>query len=627
MTLLLRFVAAVVACTTTLVAAQPYRQLKIVSGTDQVVGLGEPLAPIVLRALDENGQPYQGMRVAFPPACKFYDYLENIACMYAPQGDSLERVSDANGYVLAPAYVANQVKGNARMYIYSRGEPNLLQAAFYLRIVEWGSHDPYAIKVVSGTNQEVPLGATTALPIVVRVVDQAGAPVAGVTVGFIGTCQWLSFGWPEPCMSTFTGGMVNVTTDANGLATSPRFAASGIVGFSWVWAHFSQDGVGEAYVRFNNVVPRKQASASSATGAGEMALRIAGSGSCHLLAFEPLAASQVPPTPAKVAFPQGFARIKLVGCGGSTPVSLSLQHPGDLPEGARIWASTPDWHPLETRHLVSGTTEFSLTDGSTGDAAGSVGGYIEAIVGLGFGDPDAPNFQDLWWAGSAENGWGVSIVQHGEMLVPTLFVYDAAGKPTWYAMPGGRWNESDDVFTGSLYSPRGKPLGAHTASDLVVGTAVGTASLTFSDAMNADLALDIGGVVTHKTLTRQLFGPMAEPTTPRRGDMWWAGPSQNGWGLVLQQQYSTLFGLLFTYREDGSPTWFAMPSGNWTAAGTFEGRAYRSSSSAWPKAYDAARLTSQEAGAFKLEFGGVTAGFEYVLDGQRGKVTLERLPF
>jgi hypothetical protein len=378
-----------------------------------------------------------------------------------------------------------------------------------------------------------------------------------------------------------------------------------------------------------NVAYNASVAVDASTRSGRLVLKLTDEGSTCALATLSARdkASVVPHAPAQLAMPHGLVSFSIINCRPGERVRLSMHYPGALPEGARVWSAATGWHSLDSESVVAGTIRFTITDGGLGDEDGSRNGQIEGLVGIAFGDPGAPDFQDLWWAGPAENGWGVSVVQHGAMLVPTIFAYDAAGRPTWFAMPGGSWNESHDVFTGSLYSPHGKPLGMHAGSDLVVGSPVGTASFRFSDAMNAELEMDIGGVFTHKALSRQLFGAMDAGTSQRHDDMWWAGPSQSGWGLVLQQQYSTLFGLLFTYGDDGSPTWFAMPSGAWTAADTFEGRAYRSSSSAWPKAYDATRLTSQEAGAFKLQFGSSAASFDYVLDGRPGRVTLEPLPF
>jgi hypothetical protein len=48
--------------------------------------------------------------------------------------------------------------------------------------------------------------------------------------------------------------------------------------------------------------------------------------------------------------------------------------------------------------------------------------------------------KDMWWSGSAENGWGMSIVQHDDVLFGVIYAYDAGGKPTWFVMPGGDWN-------------------------------------------------------------------------------------------------------------------------------------------------------------------------------------------
>src|SRR5207253_7259000 len=68
------------------------------------------------------------------------------------------------------------------------------------------------------------------------------------------------------------------------------------------------------------------------------------------------------------------------------------------------------------------------------------------------------SFQDLWWSGPLENGWGMSIVQHGDQLFNVLFVYDAAGKPTWYVQPGGQWPwRMGELFVSPVYSPRGSP--------------------------------------------------------------------------------------------------------------------------------------------------------------------------
>src|SRR2546430_9618068 len=67
---------------------------------------------------------------------------------------------------------------------------------------------------------------------------------------------------------------------------------------------------------------------------------------------------------------------------------------------------------------------------------------------------------DLWW-NSSENGWGIQFVQRGSTMFATIFVYDAAGNPTWYvATMSGTKANGVLTFTGDLYSTHGAWFGA-----------------------------------------------------------------------------------------------------------------------------------------------------------------------
>ena len=56
-------------------------------------------------------------------------------------------------------------------------------------------------------------------------------------------------------------------------------------------------------------------------------------------------------------------------------------------------------------------------------------------------------------------------------------------------------------------------------------------------------------------------------------DMWWGGTSQNGWGVVLTQQYHNIFAAWYTYNANGQTMWYVMPDGQWSG-NTYSGALY-----------------------------------------------------
>jgi hypothetical protein len=140
----------------------------------------------------------------------------------------------------------------------------------------------------------------------------------------------------------------------------------------------------------------------------------------------------------------------------------------------------------------------------------------------------------MWWGGIAENGWGMSVIQHGEKLFAVIYAYDAAGLPTWWVLPDGTWSAKRNAFTGSVYSPRGSPYFAYDASRFVPGAAVGTVTLTFANDRNATLTYTINGVAGTRSITRQVFGVEAfSGYSAGLSEMWWGGVTQNGWGISM----------------------------------------------------------------------------------------------
>ena len=237
------------------------------------------------------------------------------------------------------------------------------------------------------------------------------------------------------------------------------------------------------------------------------------------------------------------------------------------------------------------------------------------------------NYQDLWWAGSAENGWGMSISQQGSVLFAVLYIYDSEGKARWVVMPGGAWNSAYSTFSGPLYTPTGSHFAAYDASRFQAGAAVGQAAIEFTASNAAVLRYTIGGVTGTKAITRQAFG--AGAAFGNVSDLWWGGQAQNGWGLSLTQQGATVFGVWYTYDTEGRPTWLLMPSGSFTSSSTLSGTLYRTTGSNWlAPAYDPTRLQVNAAGTLSIDFTGANAGrLRYAVDGVQASVDIMRQPF
>ena len=253
---------------------------------------------------------------------------------------------------------------------------------------------------------------------------------------------------------------------------------------------------------------------------------------------------------------------------------------------------------------------------------------IVSATGSSLPPPLVGQLTDMWWGGTAENGWGLSIVQHVDTLFGALYIYDANGNPVWLVMPGGKWDATHTTYTGSLFEPIGSPYFAYDATKFVAGSVRGSLAITFLDNNNAtiDYAIDSGS--GHKVIQRQVFGNGAAASVDY-SDLWWGGSSQNGWGITIIQQGSTLFPVWYTYDANGKPFWYVMPGGTWNAAGdTYSGAIYRTTGSPWVgMIYDPTKLTVTTAGTYAIKFAGTGATFSYTADGHSGTMALVRQPF
>jgi hypothetical protein len=420
-----------------------------------------------------------------------------------------------------------------------------------------------------------------------------------------------------------------VWSDTNELL---RFAADITVTCSGATGSFN------AGVRYNSTVPYVDATFQSATSdlpEGTATLSVQGTiPSCHLgqvAMFYPAATQVTVGLPKYIVAPYGAFAFSAENCGASRAVGFTVEYPKPLPPTAQWWKfgttinnRVPHWYVIPS-HVAGNSISFTITDGEEGDNDLTPNGKI---ADLGLLAIPGGMFQDLWWAGAVEDGWGMSIVQHGDVLFTNLFVYDANGAAVWYVMPGGSWNTSHTAFHGNVYLPKGSSYFAYDVSKFNIGAALGSATITFADANTATLDYTISGASGHKDITRIPFGPDGPPTDQPMGDLWWGGVAQNGWGLAVLQQVDTLFMLWFTYDANGNATWFAMPSGQWSARNDYRGTIFKSAGAPWLGVpYDASRHTVTAGGTFRFLFGGDTATFSYTLDGRNGSIPLTRIPF
>jgi hypothetical protein len=119
----------------------------------------------------------------------------------------------------------------------------------------------------------------------------------------------------------------------------------------------------------------------------------------------------------------------------------------------------------------------------------------------------ATNFTDLWWKSPAnsESGWGVNLVQQGDLIFASWFTYDATGKGLWiYGSNIAR--TTGNTFTGPIATNTGPPFNTVPwDATRVHPTVVGSATFAFTDANNGTFSYTVNGVTQSKPITRDVY--------------------------------------------------------------------------------------------------------------------------
>jgi hypothetical protein len=109
---------------------------------------------------------------------------------------------------------------------------------------------------------------------------------------------------------------------------------------------------------------------------------------------------------------------------------------------------------------------------------------------------------DLWYIPS-ESGWGIQLVQRGNIIFFTMFVYDPTGKPIWYV---GTISPTANpvVWSGDVYLTSGSWFGAQPYNPaLFGGRIVGTLTWAPSSVTAGALNYSVDGIAVAKNVVRQ----------------------------------------------------------------------------------------------------------------------------
>ncbi len=85
-------------------------------------------------------------------------------------------------------------------------------------------------------------------------------------------------------------------------------------------------------------------------------------------------------------------------------------------------------------------------------------------------------------------------------------------------------------------------------------------------------------------------------------DIWW-NPDESGWGLTLADHENQMFGVWFTYRQDGNQTWFVIPGGTFSQdRRLFAADIYQTHGSAYNTVFNPNQLTVNKVGTANFDF-------------------------
>jgi hypothetical protein len=117
-----------------------------------------------------------------------------------------------------------------------------------------------------------------------------------------------------------------------------------------------------------------------------------------------------------------------------------------------------------------------------------------------YATPFTTDQSDLWYI-PAESGWGLQLVDRGNVIFGTLFIYGPSGQPTWYTAT--LEYVGNFTWTGQLIATTGTYFGSPWNPGALTVTPVGTMTWTAQTVETGMLTYTVNGVEVTKNVTRQ----------------------------------------------------------------------------------------------------------------------------
>jgi hypothetical protein len=148
-------------------------------------------------------------------------------------------------------------------------------------------------------------------------------------------------------------------------------------------------------------------------------------------------------------------------------------------------------------------TPDGFTGPFTGNGITNAFGRIAASVRSG-PQTEGTGWRTDNWFPVNESGWGVNIVDQGDTIFATLFVYDAQRKPHWYVASDLSQSGSgvNALYDGPLVESTGTYFGIPFNAASVMSRQVGTMNFQLLDRNSAILGYTVDGVSVTKHVSR-----------------------------------------------------------------------------------------------------------------------------